>query len=83
MKDKKRIKKIKRLIFIIYLICFVLIMSLLNEFDTQILNFIHNINIFSNLPNNLIRFAYLFVIIFILVMIYQKSIDYFSKKYHA
>ena len=83
MKDKKRIKKIKRLIFIIYLICFVLIMSLLNEFDTQILNFIHNIKIFSNLPNNLTRFAYLFVIIFILVMIYQKSIDYFSKKYHA
>lgn len=83
MKDKKRIKKIKSLIFIIYLICFVLIMSLLNEFDTQILNFIHNINIFSNLPNNLTRFAYLFVIIFILVMIYQKSIDYFSKKYHA
>lgn len=83
MKDKKQFKKIKRLIFIIYLICFVLIMSLLNEFDTQILNFIHNINIFSNLPNNLTRFAYLFVIIFILVMIYQKSIDYFSKKYHA
>ncbi|QYN57773.1 hypothetical protein GYM68_00185 [Lactobacillus panisapium] len=83
MRDKKQIKKIKRLLFIIYFIWLVLIMFLLGEFKTQILNFIHSIGIFSKLPDDLICFAYLFVFIFPAPMIYQKSIDHFSKKYHA
>lgn len=83
MKDKNEFKKNKRLISIIYFFWLVLIMFLLGEFQTQILNFIHSIGIFSKLPDDLICFAYFFVFIFSASMIFQKSIDHFSKKYHA
>ncbi|MDF7682328.1 hypothetical protein PT287_02165 [Lactobacillus sp. ESL0679] len=80
MKDKNNSKKMKRIIFFIYLVCFVLIMSLSNVFDTQILKLIRSITIFSKLSDRAIRSVYLLVPITVLEMIYQKSIKYFSVK---
>lgn len=76
MKDKNKSKKIKYFIFI-HIICIILILALLNKFDTEILMLIHSINIFSKVSDSIISFAYLFVIIFIIEMVYQKIIKYF------
>lgn len=71
MKDKNKSKKIKYFIFI-HIICIILIVALLNKFDTEILMLIHSINIFSRFSDSIISFAYLFVIIFIFEMVYKK-----------
>lgn len=80
MKDKNKSKKIKYFIFI-HIICIILIVALLNKFDTEILMLIHSINIFSKVSDSIISFAYLFVIIFIIEMVYQKIIKYFFREY--
>lgn len=80
MKDKNKSKKIKYFIFI-HIICIILILALLNKFDTEILMLIHSINIFSKVSDSIISFAYLFVIIFIIEMVYQKIIKYFFREY--
>ncbi|RMC42021.1 hypothetical protein F5ESL0236_00790 [Lactobacillus sp. ESL0236] len=80
MKDKNKSKKIKYFIFI-HIICTILIVALLNKFDTEILMLIHGINIFSKFSDDIIKFVYLFVIIFIFEMVYQKIIKYFFREY--
>ncbi|RHW53201.1 hypothetical protein [Lactobacillus bombicola] len=76
MKDKNKSKKIKYFIFI-HIICIILIVALLNKFDTEILMLIHSINIFSRFSDSIISFAYLFVIIFIFEMVYKKLLNIF------
>lgn len=81
MKDKNKSKKVQYFMFAVYFICAILPAFLMNEFDTQIINFVHSINIFSKLPDNLTRFIYTLVIILIWAKVFQEITEYFSKKY--
>ncbi|MCT6890146.1 MAG: hypothetical protein M3Z87_10940, partial [Lactobacillus sp.] len=83
MKDKNKSKKVRYFKYAVYFICTILPVFLMNEFDTQIMNFVHSINIFSKLPDNITRFIYTLVIILIWAKVFQEIIEYFSKKYNV
>lgn len=83
MKDKNKSKKVKYFKYAVYFICTILPVFLMNEFDTQIMKFVHSINIFSKLPDNITRFIYTLVIILIWAKVFQEIIEYFSKKYNV
>lgn len=83
MKDESKSKKIRHIAFFIHFMCYFLMLVITNMFDKSIQLFVHNINIFSNVSDELIRGVYLFPICCIIEKVYQKNIQYFNKKYNV
>lgn len=84
MKKLKKVqnnsKKLLHFEFAVHFVVTVLVLAVTDFFDYQIQILIHNINIFSELPNVLIKFCYLLLIFCALEKIYPKVFNYFSNK---